>query len=122
MATITSLIERLNSIEQEFKLLKTENQKLKDQTLIKDTRHTNEEPEYYRKLGMGTYKEFKKSDVMGIKQLKGEYGSYSVLETTVPWIDVSGGRIKQIIIGINIYYRYGNYGDKNGWTDWEKLN
>jgi hypothetical protein len=118
MATITRLIERLNSIEQEIKLLKTENQKLKDQILIKDTRHTNEEPEYYRKLGMGTYKEFKKLKLFEIN----EEPNYFLLETIVPWNDITGGRIKQIAYSFNIYYRFSHINEKNGWCKWEKIN
>jgi hypothetical protein len=120
MATITSLIERLNLMEQKIKTLEDENQKLKDQTLIKDTRHDNFLPKHYRKLGKGEYNELKIKCKINISD--GEK-YYLMLKTIVYWQSHDDGctQITQIAYGNNMYMRKGSPFD-NTWSNWVKIN
>jgi hypothetical protein len=77
---------------------------------ISDTRNRQELPNVYRTKGQGKYTEFK----YNFSNLPG----YSVVETIVPWRDVSGGKVKQIIYqDEHIYYRTGTAND----LDWEPI-
>ena len=62
--------------------------------VIKDTRHDNQPPSWYwTNYPHRTEKEFKYSGALGIPQATVD--TLGVLETTVPWIDQTGGAIQQ---------------------------
>lgn len=121
MATITSLIERLNLMEQKIKTLEEENQKLKSHTIIKDTRNENYPPSHYRKLGCGEYNEFKNNWIIKLKNDFEKY--YVMLKTIVYWHSQDNGctEITQIAYGNNMYMRKGSPFD-NSWSNWVKIN
>lgn len=94
------------------------NSLIADDKQIKDTRKTNEKPSYYlENYKRQTVKEFKILSVVGITT----DGTYGVLETNVPWIDTSGGQIKQTLYtDVATYVRFGN-NSNDSWGPWKKI-
>lgn len=87
--------------------LKNVNNKLN----IIDNRNEKLLPADYRNKGMGVYYEFKKNYHPNIPY-------YCVVQTIVPWNDISGDAItQQILFANNIYIRQGNAGD-TAWNNW----
>jgi hypothetical protein len=130
MATITSLIKRLNLMEQEIKLLKTENKKLKDQT-----KDYNELKKYIEKIKEPYIEEFYLNKLCYMLHCKEGYNYYY-------WLPIShkkivfdnfynmNKRIKSIYdyfydIDVNNIERYdkkNNYNYKNGLFDIFNIN
>jgi hypothetical protein len=81
---------------------------------IYDSRNSNPLPSEYRARGMGKSIEFKHTAVIGVNNP----AMYSLLETYVPWPDVSGGPVHQrAMIWQNTWTRHGQP-DDSGWSDW----
>ena len=77
-----------------------------------DTRNVNSSPDQYLSRGVGQYREFKNSSIVGLND-----NYFVVLDTIVPWPDYSGGHIKQIAYGDkNVYFRSGTGGSFGGWN------
>jgi hypothetical protein len=80
---------------------------------IEDTREVNSPPSYYLRRGMGIYNEFKVLAKIG---LPGPVAA-GVLETTVPWWDLTGGSIQQrVTTGTQAAKRASK--DADTWTPW----
>ena len=94
------------------------NSLIADDKQIKDTRKTNEKPSYYlENYKRQTVEEFKILSVVGITT----DGMFGVLETNVPWIDASGGQIKQTLYtDVATYVRFGN-SSNDSWGSWKKI-
>lgn len=90
-----------------------------DLTTIKDTRSTNENPQWYMtNYAKKTVKEFKNCTTVGVT---GE-GSYGVLVTEVTWTDKSGGYPTQLFYpseSQNVYRRVGT--STTAWSAWTKV-
>jgi hypothetical protein len=81
---------------------------------MKDNRNEKLLPKDYRAKGIGKYTEFKYQYIT-------ENNQYIVLETTVPWPDISGGRIKQLAYADDgVYYRTGLQND-SAWENFKKI-
>lgn len=85
------------------------------QLKIHDTRNDNKNPQHYRSMGQGVYREFKLNNKFGL----GNSG-YFVLQTTVPWPDTTGGSVTQIayLSDARLHSRAGNSND-SGWGGWK---
>lgn len=82
---------------------------------IKDTRNTNESPEwYYDNYSKETVREFKRNSTLDIS---GE-GTYGILETIIPWSDSSGGGIKQTLTTDHSVWERSGTGIT--WGKWKK--
>jgi conjugal transfer/entry exclusion protein len=70
MNTLQQLIDTVKQLQKDISSLKKENlqlsNKLKQATDISDTRSENYPPSYYRKKGVGIYREFKHRWVIDI--------------------------------------------------------
>lgn len=119
MNTLQQIIATVERLQNDISLLKKENlhltAKLKQATEIADTRSENFPPSYYRKKGVGVYREFKHIDIY--PEIK-DHSNWLYVETIVQWGDTTGGGIKQVIYSENnIYYRVGKIDD----TKWENI-
>ena len=85
---------------------------------IADTRSTEMSPNDYYKKGMGVFREFKNTTaVQAPSNLREPYG---YLETVVPWVDSTGGSIKQTFTsGTMILKRSANPNGK--WSPWRYI-
>lgn len=120
----TKITEKAGEITTNLtKLIPTDNQiktKIDESILadksIKDTRNYNQTPRWYRTTyPLQTVKEFKSGAIIGIGQI-----GYTVLETTVPWYDTTGGRITQVATSKDgIVYKRKGSADDNSWLAWE---
>lgn len=83
---------------------------------IYDTRHDNQTPEWYiENYPQATVKEFKWQRVVGLPG--GE--NYTTVETTVPWLDFSGGPVEQTAqVGGKLYLRRSI--SNTAWSAWEE--
>lgn len=85
---------------------------------IKDTRSTNEKPSYYfTTYPKSSVREFKTLSVLGVST----DGTYGVLETDVPWVDKSGGQIKQTLYTDKSTYERKGDGNTDTWSAWKKV-
>jgi hypothetical protein len=124
MNSIQSLVKLVKDLEQRVIKLESENiiltNKLQQATEIADTRTENFPPSYYRKKGVGVYREFKHRWVIDIKE---NISYYVLLETIVNYggPDMGGIKIIQKAYGMRDtdYYaiRYGSAFD-NCWSEW----
>jgi hypothetical protein len=124
MNSIQSLVKIVEELQQKVNKLESENgeikAKLKSVHEIADTRADNFPPSYYRKKGIGVYREFKQRWVIDIKE---NISGYIILETIVGWHshDHGGTKIVQKAYGMRNtdYYaiRYGSAFD-NCWSEW----
>ncbi len=84
---------------------------------IKDTRSDNQLPSwYFENYNRQTAREFKSLSAVGITT----DGAFGVLETEVPWGDISGGQIKQTLYtDVATYERRSN--GASAWQVWKKI-
>ena len=87
---------------------------------IKDTRHDNQPPSWYRtNYPLQTVKEFKTTGAIGLPYIKD--GQFAILETIVTWRNTSGGTIKQTATNnMNDVYTRRGLTDDSDWTEWER--
>jgi hypothetical protein len=88
-------------------------------TLLKDTRNLNHPPSHYRArakaLGNGAkFDEFKDCSKI---DLPSGYGTYAYVETIVPWVDTSGGTIKQTAYTDHAIFYRSSLNETN-WNPW----
>ena len=86
--------------------------------VIKDTRYDNQPPSWYwANYPHRTEKEFKYSSTLGVPQTTAD--TLGVLETTVPWRDVSGGSIQQKFTWTDSAYALTRYSiSSSEWSAW----
>lgn len=119
MNSIQSLVKVVEELQQKVTKLEAENSEIKAKlnsvNEIADTRSENFPPSYYRRKGVGIYREFKHIDIY--PEIK-DNSIWLYVETIVQWGDTTGGGIRQIIYSENnMYYRVGKFDD----TEWKQL-
>ncbi len=89
-----------------------------------DTRNLNQSPEDYLNRGVGKHTELKLCSVVGLptapSTLAPRSGTFATVETTISWVDFSGGLIKQMAYADSgMFYRVG--GEGKGWGQWVRM-
>lgn len=105
VTTVSSGLNNLNSI-----------------VTIRDTRNDNFPPQHYRQnYPFRTVNEFKSTATIGAQGLLNSV--FCNLQTIVPWIDLSGGSVQQVITngdGTKVSYRYSQGATGNEtWSAWQ---